>query len=149
MTAITDIHGAFRYAGDPSGVLQKMGQLLKRNGRIYLFFGDNLTIDPKSFPDIKFPRARTRALGSGQLFHLWLQSIKGLKLLFPSTETNRAAILERTDEPLEIPPLRRREGYDHSSPTLDYMNFLIDPDQAKTMRERYPSILNSESEICW
>ena len=150
VSVITDIHGAFRYSGQPSKALTKMAEMLKIGGTLFLVFSGTETVDVSTYED-KISSCKKKELiaqGSSALLFLYLSTIRGLKVIGPEEGItpkliqerfglckdssydydtvpeigywNCCWVFERTEEPLALDPLYK-EGDD--SQVYDTHNF--------------------------
>ncbi|NGX44163.1 MAG: hypothetical protein K1060chlam3_00327 [Candidatus Anoxychlamydiales bacterium] len=94
VSVVIDIHGAFRYSGQPSKILAKLAEMLKVGGMLFLTFGNNNTVDVSPYEDKITILARKKLMdqGSNALLFLYLTSIQGLKTIVPQKLTSDEAL---------------------------------------------------------
>lgn len=102
---VTDVYGAFSYSTRPDLVIRKYAEILKPNGRIYIFLDHGFRSEsPAGYQFSTLYLQNSDALQ-------WLKSIGGLRIV--GGLTPRASeygfrvpvILERTGEPIRVPEL--------------------------------------------
>lgn len=119
---VTDAFGAASYTRDLRGVLASELSLAKPGGHVLvniptMYVGAG---NPMLFTEFRIASEKEPAGDQGAAMTRWLEGIKGARVVSSSFEGfndfSQVFELERTAEPLELPPLRLIEYEDFCSP---------------------------------
>lgn len=119
---VTDAFGAASYTRDLRGVLASELSLAKPGGHVFvnvptMYVGAG---NPMLFTEFRIASEKEPASDQGAVMTRWFEGIKGARVVSSSFEGfndfSQVFELERTAEPLELPPLRLLEYDDFCSP---------------------------------